>query len=122
MKTKFLRKKILVLCSMIMFLAALAEASGDVEVTSSVEKKDFFIGERIKVEVEAKAPKGIEISFPEKPEETGDFSFIAVESLKQKAFSAKKEGVVYVFSIYETGEHVIPPLKVKYRSKPEEGK
>ena len=86
------------------------------EITVLADRSDMRIGDRINLEISSPVRKGVEIIFPEKPEHSGDFSFISAEPLKRGFLKEKREGKVYSYSIYNTGSHVIPPIKVLYKN------
>ena len=77
------------------------------EVTAKADKTQIHVGDRINLDVTCSGAKGLEVSFPEKPENLGEFSFIGSKPIKG--------GRAYVMSIYTTGTHVVPPVEVKYR-------
>ncbi len=77
------------------------------------------IGDRITIAVSAAANKDLELIFPETPEDAGEFSFISSKSFRRGFAGRSREGREYVFSIYKSGTHVIPPIKVLYRAKNE---
>jgi hypothetical protein len=91
-------------------------ASESPEITVSADRAEARIGDRINLEVASPARKGVQMIFPERPDETGDFSFISSELIKTGPFREKREGRVYTYSIYRTGTHVIPPVKVLYKT------
>ena len=91
-------------------------ASEEPEITGLADRVECRIGDRINLEVASPARKGVQLIFPEKPGETGDFSFISSELLRTGPFREKREGRVYTYSIYRTGTHVIPPIKVLYKT------
>ncbi|KJJ85732.1 conserved hypothetical protein, membrane [Candidatus Omnitrophus magneticus] len=85
-----------------------------ITITATPDKEEVFIGDRINVSVKTNLKKNLQLSFPEKISETGDFSFIEAQPIKTK-FGKNEKGIVYILGIYSTGTHVIPPIKVEYR-------
>lgn len=85
------------------------------EVTAEVSAKEVNVGDRIKLDVTFEKASGYEVSFPEKPENLGDFSLIESKPTKSGWGKSEKKGYQYVIAIYETGAHVVPPIPLKYR-------
>lgn len=96
-----------------------AIGAGKLEVTSSVDKDEVHIGDRITLEVTAPKTKGVDIVFPDEPENIGEFSLIESNPIKSGWGSSERIGRAYTVSIYTTGTHVIPPVEVEYKT-PEE--
>jgi len=117
-----IRHTIYALC--VIFMLAMAapsihaadnEAEAPINVTATVDESEIHIGDRVELKVVADNVSGYEVSFPEAPERTGEFSFIESRPLKPKRGKAKSAGHAYVMSIYTTGMHVIYPIQVGYR-------
>jgi len=104
------------LAGLVLLLGDISIAGDEPEITVFSDSAEARIGDRINLEVASPARKGVQLIFPEKPEETGEFSFISSELLKTGPFGEKREGRVYTYSIYRTGTHVIPPIKVLYKT------
>ena len=94
------------------------KAFAEVQIKTEVDKEEAVLGERISLDVILTGTEGLEVVFPEELSDAGDFSFIESRAIKAKRFGPKIEGRTYVFGIYETGTHVIPPIEVKYRTDP----
>ena len=111
-----MKKKLLIVLVFVVLILPVVVAGADaVRVTAEVDKEDYVIGDRVNVTVRAENTKGMEVRFPEKPENLGDFSFIDSDPVPKKRFGRKEEGVVYVLGIYSTGTHVVFPVQVKYK-------
>lgn len=100
---------------LLVVLCALAWAAGEIEVTASVDKEEVAIGGRVELTVTARNIKGMDVLFPERPENLGAISFIESRPVKSRRIGPKTAGMVYALGIYETGTHVIPPVKVRYK-------
>ena len=87
------------------------------EVTAKVDKEQVNVGDRIKLDVTCSSIKGLDVSFPEEPENLGEFSFIESNLIKSGWGKSSRTGREYIRSIYTTGTHVIPPVEIKYRLK-----
>jgi hypothetical protein len=85
------------------------------QVKTEVDRDKVGLGDRVVLKVTAEKDKRTEMSFPERPENTGEFSFIRSYPYKGKKVSDRRTGQVYVLGVYTTGPHVIPPVKVNYR-------
>jgi len=85
------------------------------EITASVNTDEVDIGGRVDLNVEAKNLKGMDVYFPDIPEDLGDFSFMEARPLKAGRIRKETVGMTYVLGIYSTGTHVIPPVKVRYK-------
>ncbi|MBD3379695.1 MAG: hypothetical protein GF408_04450 [Candidatus Omnitrophica bacterium] len=109
------RIKILFIFTAFFFWGAMAGASVErgapFDVTAEAERGEVHIGDIVKVHVQAKIPPGFEAYFPERPENTGEFSFISSEPVREAGAGA---GRVYAVSIYTTGTHVLPPVTIEY--------
>lgn len=112
----------------ILFLAILAVtfafsvsfgADSTLEVTAEADKHQVNVGDRIKLDVTSRRIKGLDVSFPEKPEKLGEFSFLESKPIK-RGLGSRIIGKEYILSIYTTGTHVIPPVEVKYRKEDED--
>jgi len=106
------------LVSVMVFPALLAR--GEVRIKTEVDKEEAILGDRINVDITLTGAKDMDVLFPDEPADTGDFSFIGSQEIESKRFGPKIHGRTYVFGIYETGTHVIPPIEVRYRTNPEE--
>ncbi len=103
----------------VFFSGVFISSAEEPDITVSADKTEMYIGDRIDLTISTPQEKDVDFIFPEKPEETGDFSFMSAAPLKAGFFEEKREGMVYTYSIYQTGTHVIPPVKVLYKSKEE---
>ncbi len=105
---------------LIAFKCAFAGAQGGEDetltVTANADKEKIEIGDRIKLKVVAENPSDLELIFPDIPEHLGEFSLIDVIPVKKGFGRGRETGREYVLSIYTTGTHVIPPMKVMFRS------
>jgi len=95
-------------------------ASGEARIKTEADKEEAILGDRINVNITLTGTKGMDVLFPDKPADTGDFSFIGSQEIESKRFGPKVTGRTYVFGIYETGTHVIPPIEARYRANSEE--
>jgi hypothetical protein len=95
--------------------SSLLSEAGSPEITVSADKTEMRIGDTLKVEVSALSQKDVELVFPETPGETGEFSFVSSDILGTGFMKEKREGRIYSYRVYETGTHVVPPVKVLYR-------
>ncbi|MGB2630947.1 MAG: BatD family protein [Candidatus Omnitrophota bacterium] len=97
------------------FSLAEAENEGDIEITAESDKKEVYIGDRIRLDITARNVSGTEVIFPDTPKTLAEFSVIGSYPMKEKRSGQGIKGQVYVLSIYTTGTHVIPPVEVRYR-------
>lgn len=81
------------------------------EITAKADKEAVNIGSNIKLRVSTEEHRGLEFQFPETPENLGEFSLVDSKPIKHK----KEIGREYIVSIYTTGTHVIPPVRVLYK-------
>lgn len=88
-----------------------------IEVTSNADRTTINIGDKVILSIvaEAEDASGYEVRFPEKPENIGDFTFIESFPVSPKWNERGKKEYRYVFTIYDTGTHVIPPVPVEYK-------
>lgn len=122
-----MKHRIKIICLILLLVVAAApygagdEVKKPFHVTAKVKNEQINIGDRIKLDVIAENPAGLEILFPETPEELGDFSFIRSRPIRSGKWGApRQEGREYVLSIYDTGTHVVPPIKVMYKNPDED--
>jgi len=86
-------------------------------VTVQLDKSEVNVGDKIKLDVTCSVVKDIEVSFPEEPENLGEFSFLESNPIKSGWGKSSKIGREYILSVYTTGIHVVPPIEIKYRLK-----
>lgn len=91
------------------------KAAKPVEITAKADREKVNIGDRITVEVTAKNAAGMDVWFPDKPENLGEFSLISTASAEKKGAKTKDPSQIYILGVYSTGMYVIPPMPVKYR-------
>ncbi|HNX90556.1 MAG TPA: hypothetical protein PKY78_08945 [Candidatus Omnitrophota bacterium] len=84
------------------------------DISAEVAKTEIAVGDRIDLQVSVKLPKGAEAIFPDEIKEPGDFSFVEMKIPKKN--KRGMESRIYVLTIFETGQHVIPPVMVKFRN------
>ena len=106
---------IFVICFAASFACAQEDTERKIDVTAKVDRDTISIGDRIKLDVIAEKPAGIELSFPESFKDLGEFTLVDSRPISK----GRREGREYIMSIYTTGTHVIPPLSVGYK-KPED--
>ncbi|NQT32669.1 MAG: hypothetical protein HQ594_03235 [Candidatus Omnitrophica bacterium] len=120
--------KYIILFSVLVFASAISQKSiaedqksTPIELKAVVDKEEVYIGDRIKFTVTAYYDPKYEVLFPVEPENLGDFTF--VESLPSRFLLGEKgskgrklSGYEYVLTVYETGLHIVPPVKVKYKT------
>ncbi|MDP8299910.1 MAG: hypothetical protein P9L88_08435 [Candidatus Tantalella remota] len=99
----------------LLLLAPICHAAATPDIVTEVDVEEITIGDRIKVEVVAKDPKGFDLVFPETPGSLGEFSFVESRPVKSGWGSSLVTGREYVLSIYTTGTHVVPPVSVMYK-------
>ncbi len=95
--------------------------SAPVAVHASVDRKEVTIGDPIRYTVEVSAAADTEIIIPVLSGTLGDFTITDFGELPTR----KENGRVlvarwYTLTIFETGDHLIPAPKVKYRTPGEE--
>lgn len=99
-------------------LCALAYAKDDApRLRVRTDKKTIFIGDRIRYEIEAIYPEGLEILMPSfKDDKIGDFE-IKDAGFKKKAGFFGKCSISnwYSVTIYSPGKQVIPQVEIRYR-------
>jgi len=105
--------KVLIVVGLFFAISLVAEAA--VELKTSVDKEKAVLGDRIKLSVVLSDAKDLEIVFPEKPKDPGDFSFIGSDAMTSKQAGKGCVGRNYVFGIYSTGTHVLSPVEIRYR-------
>ncbi|MFH0764689.1 MAG: BatD family protein [Candidatus Omnitrophota bacterium] len=83
------------------------------------DKKTIFIGDRIRYEIEASSPEGLEILMPSfKNDKIGDFEIKDSGQEKKTGFFGKRSiSNWYSITIYSPGKQVIPQAEVRYRKK-----
>jgi len=105
-----------VLCPLFLGEAHAADkAVKPVQITAKADREKVNIGDRISVEVTARNAAGMDVWFPDKPENLGEFSLISAPSVDKKGAKTKDPSQTYILGIYTTGTYVIPPMPVKYR-------
>ncbi|MBD3296729.1 MAG: hypothetical protein GF392_05120 [Candidatus Omnitrophica bacterium] len=106
-------------CCLSTVSAASEKGEGDMpRPAAEVSEPEIRIGDRVELRVTMPAEDAAEIRFPEKPANTGEFSFYG--SKKAGSVFAGRRGRIYTLGIYTTGTHVIPPVEVSYRKKGEQ--
>jgi hypothetical protein len=86
------------------------------ELTAEVSEEEIHVGDRIELDVTAPVKKDMDLEFPEMLENTGEFRLLGSSPLKKGWGSSKREGRVYIMSVYTTGTQVIPPIPVRYKA------
>ncbi|MFH1837274.1 MAG: hypothetical protein ABH862_04095 [Candidatus Omnitrophota bacterium] len=97
------------------FVAANA-ADDSIEITASIDKNVFNIGDRIVLNVIVEDTSGYEIRFPEIVEKTGELDFVGSKPSPRKWNEPKKMGRKYEFTVYDAGTYVIPPVPVEFKT------
>ena len=116
-----MKRRIYFLCVVLLFICNsgvlfAADTDNAIQITATVEEKEFHVGDRIELTLIVENAKDFEVLLPDKPENLGDFTFIEVHPIEAKWPRKPKVGRQYILSIYETGNHVIPPIQVNYKS------
>ncbi|MEA3489223.1 MAG: hypothetical protein U9R44_02625 [Candidatus Omnitrophota bacterium] len=88
---------------------------GPFDITAKVDRNRINVGDRIKLGIIAEETGGLEVYFPETPEDLGEFTLVGSSPVEKGRGKGRKVGREYIMSIYTTGTHVIPPVKVSYR-------
>jgi hypothetical protein len=109
-------------CAVCLFFTVAAATAQDVtgavdmpRPSAEVSEREIRIGDRVKLKVTIPSGGAEEVRFPERPADTGEFSFYGSEKIGQ-VFGGPR-GRVYTLGIYTTGTHVVPPVEVRYRNK-----
>lgn len=100
----------------LLFFLRIAAGEGKLEVTSSVDREEVHIGDRINLEVTSPKIKDLDVIFPDEPKNMGEFSLLGSSPIKTGWGSSERIGRSYIISIYTTGTHVIPPVEVEYKT------
>jgi len=79
------------------------------------DKDKITIGDKITYTLTVKAPKDIEIKFPEFAQNLGGFAIKDFGSSERGWFKIKTYRQWYVLDTYVSGEYSIPPSLIKYR-------
>lgn len=95
-----------------------------IEATTSVDKNEVTIGDKIKFKVRVKYKDDITVQFPEFGQQCGVFTVKEIGPIDGP--KREKDGYFiierhYVLSSYEIGRATIPSLKIKYESVQGEG-
>ncbi|MBN2054014.1 hypothetical protein JW905_03790 [bacterium] len=91
-------------------------AAGPVRIESAVDRSSVTMGDRIEYVITITAEPGVHIEPPSPGENLGAFELrdYHIEGPLEEAGQIYYRAV-YGISIYEVGEHAIPPVKVSYR-------
>ncbi|MFH1799198.1 MAG: hypothetical protein ABH844_07685 [Candidatus Omnitrophota bacterium] len=101
---------------LLVFSSGVSCAAEPVEITAKVDREEINVGDRVTLSVRVVNSAGYDMLFPEAPDNAGEFTFIESRPIKA---GWRKNGVFgreYVFTIYDTGTRVIPPIEVQYKS------
>ncbi|MFH1395584.1 MAG: hypothetical protein ABIH09_05445 [Candidatus Omnitrophota bacterium] len=99
----------------VLSLAENSEKGSLINISAEVNRSEVNVGDRIKLKLIAENASDYEVLFPENLKETGDFSFVESQPVKNrfgKVIQTEKE---YILTIFETGIHVIPPVNVDFK-------
>lgn len=110
-----MRRLIFLVLFMSFSLCSFAETP--VEVGASVDRTAVSVGDRIVLELRVVSGKVYEVVFPEAADMFGDFKLVSSKPVIVSFPRRKETGKIYFLTIFETGQHVIPPVKVQYRTK-----
>jgi len=90
-----------------------------INLKASVDHKNILIGDRVKLKVEAGAPKGIDVQFPRFDDyKIGDFEIKdSGERTRNRLFGGKIYQRWYSIAVYSVGKATIPQIEVKFRKK-----
>ena len=94
---------------------------GQPDIKAEVKNEKIHIGDSIKLDVTVPASGPVEYILPEKPDNTGEFTFFSSRDIREGMGRTARRGREYIMGIYTTGPHVIPPVTVMYREKGREG-
>lgn len=99
-----------------LLLTRVSLGQGDFDITSSVDREKLTVGDKLSLTLIAKNSKNIQVEFPDKPGDIGQFTF--VKALPHKG-SNGRAGITYVLSIFDPGTYILPEVQVKYRKQGE---
>ncbi len=89
-----------------------------VAASAAIDKTSIQIGDKFTYTISVKAQKNIEVEFPRiLPENLTGFAIKDFGSAQKGQFSKKTFIQWYLLDTYVTGEHTIPAVVIKYRSK-----
>lgn len=88
-----------------------------IEVKLSVDKKFANIGDTIKVTLEVKSNKNIELALPDLTEQLKDFSLVDSNTKKSIFLQKQKVEQSYILVFYNIGKYKIAWNKVKFKVK-----
>ncbi|HHT9129613.1 MAG TPA: hypothetical protein ACFYEC_01950 [Candidatus Brocadiaceae bacterium] len=96
-----------------------------IEATTSVDRNEVTIGDKIKFKIRVKYKDDITVQFPEFSHQLGAFTVKGTEPIAGP--KREKDGYFiverhYVLSSYEIGRTTIPSVEIKYKSVQGEGK
>lgn len=88
----------------------------NIDVKSSVDSKKITIGDWIKLELEAKHSKEINVIWPKLEDVIGKFEVVKKDSVPKIKDSGSEqiESLTAIISIYDSGYYQIPPIQFLY--------
>jgi len=99
--------------------SALPAPKDAIGLRASVDRKNVYIGDRIRYAVVARAPKGVDVQFPSFDDyKIGDFEIKDSGSrVRNRLFGGKVFERWYYIAVYSVGKQTIPQIDVKYKKK-----
>ncbi len=114
---KYLTKLILCLG---LWISAGHSQTGDISLESKIDRAKITIGDRITYSIIVKRAENVDVELPEVGTDLGAFeilSFNDPELTRENGMVIQKRD--YIISTFDTGEYEIPPVVIRYVSKPD---
>ncbi len=95
---------------------AFAGAKSVIEVSTSIDSTNYFIGDWIKLQITAEHSDSIIILPPEVGNELGDFQVIDFREFQPRVFAERvRSEWVLTVAAFDTGKFTIPPVEISYQ-------
>src|SRR3989338_4093255 len=100
------------------YSVSLCIAASDITAKATIDKKDIFIGDKIRYNIEVVAPRDIMVEFPQFAENLGGFTIKDFGGKQKKNFFKKEVRYEqwYILDTYLTGKYQIPASNIRYKT------
>lgn len=116
--TRYFSRALIIFAIVAVIFSIEAYGEGNkVFVVAHPDRPEVNVGDRINLTVDVENDSGHEVSFPEEPQDLGDFDLIESKEVKNRLGMVDRSKRIYVMSIYTTGTHVIPPIDIEIKSR-----
>lgn len=105
----------IVFISTLIYVSAAFCADLPVEASGTVDQPSISIGDKIIYTITVKAAGGIEVEFPQFPQDLSGFAVKDFGTKKSGLFGKKDFKQWYLLDTYVSGGHIIPETTIKYR-------